>query len=149
MTKQLLCVFVLVLAACAAPSPATPERATAGLLAKYAELLRDQDASAIAAMFEPDGSLAHDDQPAIVGRAALEAFMTSFASYKVLAHDMQVTSAVARARTVAQSGTYAQSVRTPQGQTLRVVGSFIAVWRQQADGRWLIESMRTAPAPGR
>lgn len=151
-TQRLLKSFavsaLLVLTACAS-SPAallTSEAVTSQRLAHYAELLRRQDSSAIAAMFERAGSMAHQGQPPIVGRAAIQAFLESFANYKVLAQQMQLTSAVEQGHTVQQTGTYAQSVLTPEGRTLQVRGTFTAVWQQEEDGQWLIQSMRTAPA---
>ena len=97
-------------------------------------------------MFETAGSMAHQGQSPIVGRVAIQAFLESFASYKVLSHEMQIASAVAQGHTVQQTGTYAQSVLTPEGRTLQVGGTFSAVWQQEQDGQWLIQSMRTAPA---
>ena len=99
-------------------------------------------------MFEPSGSMVHQGQPPVVGRAAIQAFLESFAGYKVLSHQMQVDSFVARGNAVEQTGTYAQAVLTPEGRTLGVAGKFAAVWRQEQDGTWLIQSMRTAPASG-
>jgi len=99
-------------------------------------------------MFEPSGFIAHQGQPPIVGRAAIEAFLQSFGSYKVLSHQMQVSSVVVLGRTVEQTGTYAQAVLTPEGRTLQVAGRFTAAWHQEQSGAWLIQSMRTAPAGG-
>ena len=139
---------LLILSACASSPPEllSSEAVASQRLAQYAELLQRQDPSAVAAMFEPAGSMAHQGQSPIVGRAAIQAFLESFASYKVLSHKMQLTSAVAQGHTVQQTGTYAQSVLTPEGRTLRVGGTFTAVWQQEQDGQWLIQSLRTAPA---
>ena len=90
--------------------------------------------------------MAHQGQPPIVGRAAIQAFLESFANYKVLAHQMKPKSAVAQGHTVQQTGTYEQSVLSPEGRTLQVSGEFAAVWKQEHGGQWFIESMRTAPA---
>ena len=92
--------------------------------------------------------MAHQGQPPIVGRAAIEAFLQSFGSYKVLSHQMLVSSVVAQGSTVEQTGTYAQTVLTPEGRTLQVAGRFTAVWHQEQSGAWFIQSMRTAPAGG-
>ena len=124
------------------------EAAAAQRLERYAELLQRQDSSAIAAMFEPDGSLGHQGQAPITGRVSIQAFLESFAGYKVLSHRMQLTSAVVQAHAVQQAGTYAQSVLTPDGRTLRVSGTFTATWVEEGSGEWLIRSMRTAPANG-
>ena len=150
--RKLLNVFVLevalCLAACGSPAPASSQAVVSQRLARYAELLHRQDAAALSGMFEPSGSMVHQGQPPVVGRAAIQAFLESFAGYKVLSHQMQVDSFVARGSTVEQTGTYAQAVLTPEGRTLEVAGKFAAVWRQEQDGTWLIQSMRTAPASG-
>ena len=99
-------------------------------------------------MFELAGSMGHQGQPPIIGRPSIQAFLESFANYKVLAHEMHVLSARAQSGEVRQTGTYAQSVLTPQGQSLQVKGTFTAVWHRQNSGRWLIESIRTAPPSG-
>ena len=146
--KSLAMSVLLVLGACASSHPAllSSEAVASQRLAQYAELLRRQDSSAIAAMFEPAGSMAHQGQRPVVGRADIQAFLKSFSNYKVLAYEMQLTSAVAQAHSVQQTGTYAQSVLTPEGRTLQVRGTFTVVWLQGQDGQWLIQSMRTAPA---
>ena len=146
--KSLAVTSLFILNACtSAPSALLSSEAVATQrLAQYSELLQRQDSSAIAGMFEPAGSMAHLGQSPIVGRAAIQAFLESFASYKVLSHKMQITSAVAQGHTVQQTGMYAQSVLTPEGRTLRVGGKFTAVWQQEQDGQWLIQSLRTAPA---
>ena len=100
----------------------------------------------MAATFSTSGFMAHEGQPAIVGRPAIQAFLESFARYKVLSHQMQITSSVTLGQSVQQAGTFTQSVLTPDGEKLEVGGTFIAVWRQEPDGQWLIQSMRTAPA---
>ena len=150
LSKTVLVSSALVFVACTS-SALTPHssKAAVGLrLAQYAQLLQMQDSSAVAAMFEPSGSMAHQGQPPIVGRAAIQTFLESFASYKVLAHKMQLTSAVAHERAVEQIGRYAQSVVTPEGRTVQVSGAFVAVWRRKQGGQWLIQSMRTAPLSG-
>ena len=148
--KTILVSSALVLVACTslALTPESSEAVVALRLAQYAELLQRQDSSAVAAMFEPSGSMAHEGQAPIVGRVAIQAFLESFASYKVLAHKMQLTSAVAHDRAVEQIGRYTQSVVTPEGGTVQVSGTFVAVWRHEQRGQWLIESMRTAPLTG-
>lgn len=124
-----------------------PERAVAAALENYVQLLRRQDAVGLSEMFVPDGSSSHADQKPIVGRPAIRAFLESFAGYKVVAHEMPVTSVSVHGNRVTQSGTYHQTVRTPDGQTIQVRGVFVAEWERQGDDRWLIRRMHTAP-PG-
>ena len=138
----------LSLAACVYPTPSSPELVVSQRLAQYVELLRRQDAAALSGMFEPSGFMAHQGQPPVVGPAAIRAFLESFASYKVLSHQMQVSSVVARGTTVEQAGTYAQAVLTPEGRTLQVAGKLNAVWHQEPGGAWFIQGMLTASAGG-
>ena len=148
--ESLVLSSALLLAACtvSTPMPASPEAAVSQRLAHYAELLRRQDSFALSAMFEPAGFMAHQGQPSIVGRSAIQIFLESFASYKVLAYELQLKSSIAQGRTVQQTGTYAQTGLTPEGRTLQVSGTFTAIWQQEQSGQWLIQSMRTAPAGG-
>jgi len=147
--NSLVACVALCLVACASSAPESlSEAEVSQRLVRYAELLKQQDSTALSAMFEPSGFIAHQGQPPIVGRAAIEAFLQSFASYRVLSHQMQVSSVVTRGSTVEQTGTYAQAVLTPEGRTLQVTGRFTALWRQEQSGAWLVQSMRTAPAGG-
>ena len=140
------CLGLLGILAGCATQPAR-ERAAAAALENYIQLLRKQDAVGLAELFAPDGATSHADQKPIVGRPAIRAMLESFASYRVQAHDMRVTSITVEGKRVTQSGTYHQTVSTPQGQTIQVQGRFTAEWEEQADGRWLLRRMHTAP-PG-
>ncbi len=139
--------LLLAVALAGCVSRPAPERAVDVALENYVQLLRRQDAAALSELFAPDGSLGHAGQAPIVGPAAIRAFLESFASYKVVAHAMPVTSVSVEGNHVTQVGTYSQTVRTPDGRTIQVNGIFVAEWERQSDGRWLIRRMRTAP-PG-
>jgi uncharacterized protein (TIGR02246 family) len=149
-SKPIAIAALLLLALVAAPATAddaSSEREAGAALQHYVDVLRRQDAPGVALSFEPDGSMAHEGGTPIAGRAAIRAFLDSFASYKIMSHDMTVTSVAVAGDQLTQSGTYAQTVRTPDGQTLRVSGTFVAAWRHQADGQWLLWNLRTA-SPG-
>ena len=154
MLKSFIVGLAFILAACTSPASLSPAQASSAenevalRLAQYTELLRRQDAQALSAMFEPAGSMGHQGQPPITGRSAIQYFLESFANFKVVAHEMQVLSAVAESGEVRQTGIYAQTVLTPDGQSLQVRGTFTAVWHRQQSGQWLIERMRTAPPSG-
>ena len=148
--KPIAIAALLLLALVASPATAddaSSEREAGAALQHYVDVLRRQDAPGVALSFEPDGSMAHEGGTPIAGRAAIRAFLDSFASYKIMSHDMTVTSVAVAGDQLTQSGTYAQTVRTPDGQTLRVSGTFVAAWRHQADGQWLLWNLRTA-SPG-
>lgn len=136
---------VLVTAACVQTQRSAAEAQAAIALERYVQLMIRQDAVALSAMFLPAGTIAHEGQAAIVGPEAIRKFLDSFANYKVLDHAMVITSAAVEGAGLRQDGTYRQRVRTPDGQTIEVNGRFTAKWVRQTDGRWLIESMLTAP----
>ncbi len=116
-------------------------------LSRYEGLLRAQDASGIAQMFVPGGRLEHVGQDPIVGRENIQAFLNSFARYKVLSHDMQLDSSAFTPCHASQSGTYVQHVRVPDGQEITAQGWFLFKWIEQTDGRWLLESAQTSSSP--
>jgi len=142
---RLLLLLAIALAGCTT-RPA-PEQAVAAALENYVQLLRRQDAAGLSELFLPDATSGHADQKPIVGRPAIRALLESFANYKVLAHEMPVTSVSVQGNRVTQTGTYHQTVRTPDGQTIQVQGVFVAEWERQPDGRWLIRRMHT-DSPG-
>lgn len=145
--QRAACALLLVLSLVstrASADDAASEREAGVALQRYVDVLRRQDANGIALSFEPDGSMAHEGGTPIAGRAAIRAFLDSFASYRIVSHVMTVTSVAAAGDQLTQSGTYAQTVRTPEGQTLRVSGTFVAAWRRQADAQWLLWSLNTA-----
>jgi len=146
MTRGLLCLWLAVALAGCTTGPA-PKQAVAVALENYIQLLRRQDAAGLSELFISDATSSHADQKPIVGRAAIRALLEAFANYKVLAHEMPVTSVSVQGNRVTQTGTYHQTVRTPDGQTIQVRGVFTAEWERQPDGSWLIRRMHT-DSPG-
>jgi hypothetical protein len=149
-------VAVVLLSACGGQrtpisSESKPEQTalqeTAAELRRYEGLVRTQNAKAIAQLFTPAGNLQHVGQTPITGREKIEAFLDAFASYKVLVHEMRLTSAASAPFQVVQSGTYVQNVLGPEGQLISAKGWFLFEWQRQPDGRWLINSARTSSAP--
>lgn len=117
---------------------------TASALLRYEDLVRAQNSKGIAQLFTPTGKLEHVGQVPISGRENIEAFLNSFANYKVLSHEMQLSSSTASSSRVSQSGTYIQHVRTPEGKEITAKGWFLLDWHRQPDGIWLMDSARTS-----
>lgn len=109
--------------------------------------MRKQDAVEIAGLFVPNGTMQHTGQAPTAGRAQIQAFLETFANYKVLSQDMTVLAASPAAGHVSQSGSYVQRVRTPGGDEITARGWFIIQWQKQADGGWLIERVNTSSGP--
>lgn len=132
---------------CRAHSTQAAPQGVAEALSRYERLLRAQDSSGLAQMFMPGGRVEHVGQDPIVGRDHIQAFLNSFAQYRVLSHDMQVTSSTYAPCHANQSGTYVQHVLAPDGQEITARGWFLFQWMEQADGRWLLESAKTSSSP--
>ncbi len=116
-------------------------------LARFSRAILRMDSTTIAAQFTENGSMAHQGQQPIVGRAAIKSFLDSFAKFKVLQYDIKATSTSVQYRHATQEGQYSQVVVTPNGNTVHVNGVFAAKWELNSEGVWQISSMRTGPAP--
>ena len=140
----------LVLGACVAVNRARPAAAAVEInraLEGYRALIVRQDAPAIAALYTEQGSMAHRGSPAVVGRAAIQRFLESYAAYRVLAEELVADSTEVSGARGTQLGHYRQSVETPHDGTVTVSGTFRAEWLRGRDGRWRIERFETAPPP--
>lgn len=145
-------IAVLALIACAAcgsrskvaSTPAAPEQEVRAALAHYVDLVRAMDSAGIAAMFAADGEIVNPGQAPVHGPAAIEAFLKQFESYKVLDETMTAATTTVTGVRATQSGTYKQTVRTPDGNTLNVSGGFDAEWIRDR-GAWRLRRLATAP----
>ncbi len=133
--------------ACRAHSGQVARHMVAEALSRYERLLRAQDSSGLAQMFVPGGRLEHVGQDPIVGRKNIQAFLDSFAQYRVMSHDMNLAASTYTPCHANQSGTYVQHVRTADGQEIVAHGWFLFQWAEQPDGRWLLEFALTSSSP--
>ncbi len=133
--------------ACRESPPQAAQLAVGDAFLRYQRLLRAQDSSGIAQMFVPGGRIEHVGQEPIVGRETIQAFLSSFAQYRVLSHDMNLASSAYTPCHAKQAGTYVQHVRAPDGQESTARGWFLFQWEEQADGLWLLESAQTSSSP--
>jgi uncharacterized protein (TIGR02246 family) len=125
----------------AAPAPEKEVRAA---LAHYADLVRHMDHAAIAAMFTPDGEVLNPGQAPVRGPAAIDAFLQQFSAYRVLSEELKPSSTIVTGDRARQTGIYRQSVRAPDGSTIKVSGAFTIEWLRTADG-WRIQRAATTP----
>jgi ketosteroid isomerase-like protein len=63
-----------------------------------------------------------------------------------LAYRIEPDSTHVSGEAASQSGRWAQTVRTPEGQVVQVQGRFTIDWRRDAGGRWRIARLHTQPA---
>jgi uncharacterized protein (TIGR02246 family) len=105
------------------------------------------DSDAIAALFDAGGSIAHNDGSPIVGRQNIRSLLETLAGYKLIPYDIDIQSTRLQQGAVVQVGAYRQVMRMPSGETVYPAGAIRLKWVRQANGAWLIESLRTV-SPG-
>ena len=102
------------------------------------------------ARYTPDGEILNPGMDAVRGPEAIRKFLGSFKEVKVEAAEMLPGAIEIGVNEATQWGTYTQRVRFPDGaRPLAVAGRYVADWRRQPDGRWLLRRMLTQPDPVR
>jgi uncharacterized protein (TIGR02246 family) len=135
---------VAVLLACQqAATPAAPAGLTAADRAAIDSLHLEFAAAAVAAdwakvtsLYTDDASLMAPNSPVANGRAAIQQAFGAFpplGEMKLLAHDVHGGGDVAAVR-----GTYTLLMAPPGSPAIADTGSYVELWRKQADGKWLI-----------
>jgi uncharacterized protein (TIGR02246 family) len=138
------CAAALLLVACAVDVPRRgPEQQVAAAFSTYRDAVLRTDSDAIAALFEPDASIAHNDGVPIAGRQNIRRHLDTLAGYKLIPYDVDIQSTRREDGGVVQVGDYRQVMRMPSGETVYPSGSIRLKWLRQANGAWLIESLRT------
>ncbi len=117
-------------------------------LQHYSLLVAKMANDSIAAMYTADGELAGPGQPPVVGPAAIQAFLQSFAAYRVLTERMTSDSITVQGDTAFQSGRWWQQVIIPAGDTVAVHGGFSAQWLRDSAGEWHLRRMAARPGDG-
>ncbi len=112
-------------------------------LRQYDALVHALDAKGIAAMFNSDGEIQHESQPATQGREGIESLYASFSGYSILENSTTPTGTLTYNNLAVQVGAYHQKVKTPDGSLLEVSGSFQADWVKSKSGEWLIKRLGT------
>ena len=134
-----LVVALVALAACAAH----PERDVNDALGAFRASIAEMNVDATVALLAPSASISHAEEPPVIGRAAIGAFLRSFAGYHVTSYRLVAESTSVNGEFAAQHGHYHQDVQTPDGKQISVDGVFDASWKLQPDGHWRITRMHT------
>ena len=147
-----LCAVFLVAFGCgvatkvAAPPADASARELGAALEAYRSAILKGDAELASQSFAEDAELSHESQPPLHGRKAIRDLLASFSGYRVESYELAPSSTVTVEGGFLQRGEYRQSVLTPQGQAIRVAGTFEATWSRGATGSWLIKKMHTVSA---
>lgn len=145
--------LMLVLGSCNAPTnnKAAPvaelsaERRILAQLAKYEDGVRRMDFDDVADLFVANGKVVNPGRPEVEGRELIRVFLKSFSGYKVIENTDHADSTVVEGKSAQQTGTYAQTVTIPEGDTVHVKGRFEAWWVLDYDGEWRLARMETTP----
>lgn len=113
-------------------------------LARYRQLVMEDDADRLSDMFTAHGELSHNTETPHVGFGPIRTFLKSFTGYKVNEYQLTAVSIKVTDRSAAQHGTYSQRVAAPDGTIIKASGSFDAAWIHESDGRWLLTRMHTS-----
>jgi ketosteroid isomerase-like protein len=111
------------------------------------------DANGLAAQYEDDAALAGAGAPLMTDSAARKAFLTGFASDPALKVDFASDRIIVAAsgELASSRGHYTMTFTDPATKQPRTeIGSYLTVYRKQADGSWkAVEDFTTAgPATG-
>lgn len=135
---------VAVLLACQQPAaPATPaglsnadRAAIDSLHLEFAAAAVAADWAKVTSMYTDDASLMAPNAPVATGHAAIQQAFGAFpplGAMKLIAHDVHGGGDVAAVR-----GTYTLLMAPPGSPAIADTGSYVELWRRQADGKWLI-----------
>jgi len=116
-------------------------------LARLGQLVTEARPALLADMFTADGQLSWAGEATRVGRPAIDAFFRTFADHKVIGITLTPATTDVDGQTGTQQGSYAQTLRAPDGHAVKAGGRFDIHWRHQPDGRWLIVRLQTVAAP--
>lgn len=127
-------------------APAESDSVSVGrALDRYVVLVEAMASDRIAQLFTADGRLLAEGREPVVGPPAIARYLHGFDAYHVLAESMTVERVLVSADTAWQSGTFAQHVRLPAGDTVRASGGFAITWVRTPHGPWRIREMGTRP----
>ena len=106
---------------------------------EFPGIVRARNADSAAAWFAPDAILYANGTPAVRGRDAIRQFYVGFFQ-AIPIQDISFTTEeiTERGDLAIETGTNALTVGVPGQAGQTVAGKYLAVWKQQPDGGWLI-----------
>jgi len=133
-----------------APTPPAVHAEIEAAIRTYARYLKAQDVEKLVLLYAPDGELMNPGMDTLRGPEAIRKFLLSLKEVRVQEVEMLPGAIESGGNEAMEWGTYTQRVVLPdRSQPLAVAGRYVAHWRKQADGRWLLRRMLTQPDPVR
>ncbi|MFZ1685933.1 MAG: nuclear transport factor 2 family protein [Flavobacteriales bacterium] len=151
--RPIVLTLVLSFAACG-PAPHQPDvpptRDPAVIEARmqeYVATTRTMDVEKMAAFYSPAAELFEPGIPPIVSHDSILAFMRFFVGAKVNSATVDRNAIELFDSTAFYWGTYHENLDFPGQPTSDQQGKFVAEWKLQSDGTWLIERLYRIPLP--
>ncbi len=132
--------FALALAAAAPSQPPSPLQAMDREIAAYVEAFRRRDTAAMAALYTEDvGVIEHKEAPRH-GRAAIRAMWEENRKGPALWKECRIERENTRVvgDVAYETGRSTFVFERPGGETTKLVGQFLTVWKRQGDGAWKV-----------
>jgi len=120
------------------------ERGVEAALARYSDLVRQQEPDKIVSMFDSSAEVSVDSDKPAVGRDEIHAYFKVLAKSKVVEFELKATSTTVTKDDASQRGTYLQTTNDAAGEGRTLKGTFEATWTRKPGGDWLLHRMRTS-----
>jgi ketosteroid isomerase-like protein len=149
--RTVLLLFVLGFAACdnALPEADAPPTSDPSVIEarmqEYVNTTRTMDVEKMGAFYSPTAELFEPGIPPIVSHDSILAFMRFFAGANVNSATIERNTIELFDSTAYYWGTYHENLSFPGQPTSDQEGRFVAEWKLQRDGTWLIERMYRIP----
>jgi uncharacterized protein (TIGR02246 family) len=134
-----LALLTMLLVSCKAPQTnvADVRKAIEEGAERWMTAFNGKDAATLASFYAADAIILPPNGPRVSGRANLEALFTEMFA---IGGDLKlaITHVDASGDLAYEVGSYSMSIQMPGTPPMADTGKYVAVWKRQADGKWLI-----------
>jgi uncharacterized protein (TIGR02246 family) len=95
-----------------------------------------RDAERVASFYAEDALAYPPNEPLAVGRAAAQKVWAAYFADPTFMISWQTTHAEVKGDLGYTAGTYEDSFKGPDGNTVNETGKYVCVWKKQKDGSW-------------
>ncbi len=135
-----LMVLAMMFSACQAPAPSALTDADIAAIragnASYETAVKAKDWAALAALYAQDAVILPPNQPAVEGRANIQAYFAAFPPMSAFA--VPIVEIDGRGDLAFVHGTYSLTVSPEGAPPVTDTGKWLEIRRKQTDGSWLI-----------
>lgn len=149
-----LAVYLLATMACSPAvsstnSQAGDSAAVHAALDRYIAAGRSNDTTAMFSVWTDDAAYINTGVPTIRGRTAIDSLIRTFhTSMSVTRLDVEIDELSVSGDAAYAMGTFRETMRGADGDSLDVAGRYLQIWRRQPDGSWKLARAFGADLPG-